>query len=265
MSEGRVRAAAEALCAARVARRPVEPLPEGIRPRDEAEAYRVQAVLHELLTEAGWGEIVGYKIGCTTLVMQQALGLDHPVSGGIFASTVRHGRSVELRHADFVGLSLESEVVVRLERDLPAGGAPYSRASAAGAVGAAYAAFELTENRYLDRQAVGVPTQVADDYYGIGSVLDDVVEDVDPFTLDRVASRLFVNGEEIGAGTGSLVLGHPLEALAWLANAVASRGAGLRAGEVVSLGSVIAAYDPQSGDDVLVVHDPLGEVRLHVS
>jgi len=265
MSDGRVRAAAEALCAARVARRPVEPLPDAIRPRDEAEAYCVQGVLHELLTEAGWGEVVGYKIGCTTPVMQQALGLDHPVSGGIFASTVRHGRSVELRLADFIGLSLESEIVVRLDRDLPAGGAPYDRASVAGAVGAAYAAFELTEGRYADRHAVGVPTQVADDYYGIGSVLDDPVEDVDPFSLDRVASRLFVNGEEIGTGTGSLVLGHPLEALAWLANAVASRGAGLRAGEIVSLGSVIAAYDPQPGDDVRVEHDPLGELRLRFS
>ncbi len=262
MSDGRLRAAAEALCAARVARRPVEPLPEAIRPRDEAEAYRVQEILHELLTEAGWGEVAGYKIGCTTPVMQQALGLDHPVSGGIFASTVRRGRSVELRHADFVGISLESEIVVQVDRDLPASRAPYDRASVAPAVAAVHAAFELTESRYPDRDAVGVPTQVADDYYGIGSVLDEPVEGLDPFTLDRVASRLFVNGAEAGTGTGSLVLGHPLEALAWLANALASRGSGLRAGEIVSLGSVIAAYDPKPGDEVRVVHDPLGEVHL---
>ena len=262
MDDGRIRAAAEALCAARLARRPVEPLSDAIRPRDEAEAYRVQGVLHELLTQAGWGEVAGYKIGCTTPVMQQALGLDHPVSGGIFASTVHRGRNVGLRLADFIGLSLESEIVVRLDEDLPAGGAPYDRASVARAVGAAHAAFELTESRYPDRHAVGVPTQVADDYYGSGSVLDDAVEDMDPFTLDRVASRLVVNGEEVGAGTGSLVLGHPLEGLAWLANALAARGTGLRAGEIVSLGSVIAAYDPRPGDDVLVVHDPLGEVRL---
>ena len=262
MSDGRIHAAAEALCAARVARRPVEPLPEAIRPRDEAEAYRVQEVLHELLTAAGWGEVVGYKLGCTTPVMQQALGLDHPVSGGIFASTVRRGRSVELRHADVIGPSLESEIVVRLDQDLPAAGAPYDRASVARAVGAAHAAFELTEDRYADRHAVGVPTQVADDYYGIGSVLDDPVEGIDPFTLDRVAGRLFVNGEEKGTGTGSLVLGHPLEGLAWLANTLAARGGGLRAGEIVSLGSIIAAYDPRPGDEVRVVHDPLGEVHL---
>ena len=263
MSDKRIRAAAEALCAARVARRPVEPLPDAIRPRDEAEAYRVQAVLHQLLTEAGWGELAGYKLGCTTTVMQRALGLDHPVSGGIFASTVRHGRNAELRHADFIGPSLESEIVVRLDSDLPASGAPYDRTSVARTVGAAHAAFELTESRYPDRHAVGVPTQVADDYYGIGSVLDDPVEGIDPFTLDRVASRLIVNGEEVGTGTGSLVLGHPLEGLAWLANALAARGAGLRAGEIVSLGSIIAAYDPKPGDDVRVVHDPLGEVHLH--
>jgi 2-oxo-3-hexenedioate decarboxylase/2-keto-4-pentenoate hydratase len=262
MSDERIRAAAEALCAARVARRPVEPLPDAIRPQDESEAYRVQAVLHELLTEAGWGEVAGHKIGCTTPVMQQLLGLDHPVSGGIFAATVRRGGSIDLRLADFLDLSLESEIALRLDRDLPASGAPYDRAGVAAAVGAAYAAFELTEDRYAPRDAVGIPTHVADDYYSIGSVLADPVEDVDPFTLDRVASRLLVNGEEVGTGTGSLVLGHPLEALAWLANSVASRGGSLRAGEFVSLGSVIGGYYPKPGDDVRVVHEPLGEVRI---
>jgi hypothetical protein len=48
-------------------------------------------------------------------------------------------------------------------------------------------------------------------------------------------------------------------------DALALRGAGLRAGEIVSLGSVIAAYDPQPRDDVRVEHDPLGELRPHFS
>jgi 2-oxo-3-hexenedioate decarboxylase/2-keto-4-pentenoate hydratase len=260
MEDGRLLRAAEALCAARLERRMVEPLPEEIRPRDEAEAYRVQAELHRLLTEAGWGEVVGHKIGCTTPVMQQALGLDHPVSGGIFGPTVFRREAV-FEYERYNSPAVESEIAVRLGRDLPAAGAPYDRASVAPAVGEIMAAFELTEGRYADRDAVGVPTQVADDYYGAGSVLADPAEGFDPFDLDRVRSRLVVDGEEVGTGSGDMVLGHPLEALAWLANSLAGRGQGLRAGEFVSLGSVIAARRMEPGEEAVIVHEPLGEVR----
>jgi 2-keto-4-pentenoate hydratase len=129
-------------------------------------------------------------------------------------------------------------------------------------VGACIGAFELTDGRYPDRDAVGVPTQVADDYYNAGSVLADPREGFDPFALDRVRSRLVVNGEEVGRGSGDMVLGHPLEALAWLANTLAARGRGLRAGEFVSLGSVIGAHRMEAGDEALVVHEPLGDVRV---
>src|SRR6266566_1442101 len=55
--------AATMLCASR--------LPVTIAPRDEADAYAIQDALHSQLAEAGWGAVVGYKIGCTTRVMQR--------------------------------------------------------------------------------------------------------------------------------------------------------------------------------------------------
>src|SRR2546426_7824663 len=97
MTDERITKAAELICKARLERLTLAPLiPDELRPRDETEAYLVQAESHRLLTEAGWGEIVGYKIGCTTAGMQEALGLDHPVYGGIFGPTV-WGRGAGLR------------------------------------------------------------------------------------------------------------------------------------------------------------------------
>ena len=59
-------------------------------------------------------------------------------------------------------------------------------------------------------------------------------------------------------------MGHPFEALAWLANALEARGLGLRAGEIVMTGSIVATKWPSSGDEVVFDLDALGEARLRL-
>jgi 2-oxo-3-hexenedioate decarboxylase/2-keto-4-pentenoate hydratase len=56
-------------------------------------------------------------------------------------------------------------------------------------------------------------------------------------------------------------MGHPFEALAWLANLRARLGLGLRAGEFVLLGSVVETRWVGPGDEVAVAIEGLGEVR----
>ena len=65
------------------------------------------------------GALVGYKIGCTSAVMQQYLDIPHPCGGGVFAKGV-HDSGVRLRAADFVRVGVECEIAVRLARDLVA-------------------------------------------------------------------------------------------------------------------------------------------------
>ena len=49
-----------------------------------------------------------------------------------------------------------------------------------------------------------------------------------------------IDGALAGSGVGAEVMGHPFEAVAWLANALAERGEGLRAGQLVLCGSLVA-------------------------
>jgi 2-oxo-3-hexenedioate decarboxylase/2-keto-4-pentenoate hydratase len=67
-----------------------------------------------------------------------------------------------------------------------------------------------------------------------------------------------VNGVEAGRGSGTDVLGGPLNALAWLANHLAARGPGLRAGEFVSTGSVVQTQWIARGDRVEIEIEGLG-------
>ena len=60
-------------------------------PVDTEDSMAIQDALHILLTANGYGTVLGTKIGCTTKVMQDYLGVPHPCAGGIFDTTVQHG------------------------------------------------------------------------------------------------------------------------------------------------------------------------------
>ena len=127
----------------------------------------------------------------------------------------------------------------RLAHDLPAAGAPYRRARVGAAIGACMAAIEVVDDRYEDYRSLDTPTLVADDFFNAACVLGAPVEAWRELDLAAIRGRMTINGAEVGVGSGGDILGHPLEALAWLANALAARGRHLEAGDFVLLGSVV--------------------------
>jgi len=243
---------------------PVTELPVAIRPQTEGEGYALQRVLNGLLTVAGMGRQVGHKIGCTTPVMQKFLDIPNPCAGVVFEKTVLR-RSARVPRSGFVRLGIECEIAVELSRDLAPAGAPIDRESAGKAVGAVMAAIELVDERYENFRTLGVPTLIADDFFNSGCVLGDPVRDWRKLDLARLSGVTYVNGVEAGRGTGALVMGHPLEALAWLANSRAKHGLEpLKAGQFVTLGSVVETRWLNAGDEVRVEIEGLGELTLSV-
>ena len=249
--------AARLLCEARLGRVRFAGLPDGRRPIDEAEAYAIQDALHARLAAAGRGPLVGYKIGCTTPVMQRFLGIDNPCAGGVLQPGVQR-REARYRHADFLRVGVECEIAVALARDLPAAGAPYGWHNVGGAIGACMAAIEVVDDRYEDYRALDPLTLVADDFFQAGCVLGEPVEDWRKLDLAAAAGRMTINGAEVGSGRGGDVLGHPLAALAWLANLHAAHDRPLRAGTFVLLGSVVETRWLEQGDRVEIAIEGLG-------
>ena len=80
------------------------------------------------------------------------------------------------------------------------------------------AAIEVVDDRYEDYRALDPLTLVADDFFNAGCVLGEPVEDWRGLDLPAARGRMTINGAEVGSGRGGDVLGHPLAALAWLAN-----------------------------------------------
>ena len=61
----KILAAAKNIAKARRSRAPLAALAADIAPRDEADGYKVQRALHDLMLPQT-GALVGYKIGCTS-------------------------------------------------------------------------------------------------------------------------------------------------------------------------------------------------------
>lgn len=253
-------AIAEVLRYVRLNRTPLAALPpEGI-PHDEADAYRVQDALHNLLSP-DFGNQIGYKIGCTSTVMQVYLGIDHPCAGGLYMAGFKSS-GASLRYADYVHVGVECEIAVRLAHDLLPSGDAFTAETVAPAIEAYFPAIEIVDDRYADWRSMDPRALIADDFFAAGCVLGKGVAAADAPDLTSVVGRAIVNGKEVGRGTGADVLGHPHHALAWLANHLAAQGKILQAGEFVMTGSLVKTEWLNAGDDVLMELSGLGSVTV---
>ncbi|WKA26853.1 2-keto-4-pentenoate hydratase [Bradyrhizobium roseum] len=251
-------AAAQMIATARRAGAPLDVLPPDLVPADEASGYQIQRAVHDLMLPQT-GSLVGYKIGCTSPVMQQYLGIPHPCCGGVFARGV-HDSGASLRSGDYVRVGVECEIAVRMARSLSPGEGPFTAESMMEAIEAYYPAIEIVDDRYIRWEAMGAPTLVADDFFAAGCVLGTAVPRSKAPDLLTVKGRALINGEEAGHGTGADVLGHPHNALAWLANHLADEGKGLHAGQIVLTGSLVKTVWLKAGDKVKMELDGLGTV-----
>ena len=72
------------------------------------------------------------------------------------------------------------------------------------------------------------------------------------------------NGEIVGTHTAAEVMGNPLNALAWLANHLETRGLALKPGDVVISGSISKILRPKAGDTIRARFTRLGSVAIKV-
>ena len=155
--------------------------------------------------------------------MQRYLEIAHPCAGALYAHRV-YDAPATVAHADHWRPGVECEIAVRLGAALARNaGAPFAREAVADAVDACMAAIEIVDDRYDDFRALDTPTLIADDFFSAGAVLGPPVAGWQRLDLAAAGGFMEINGARVGAGTGADVMGHPFEALTWLANHAAAR------------------------------------------
>jgi len=245
------------------------PLSGVLRPADIGAAYDVQDALVALRMKA-WGcRLAGYKIALTTPAMRKFVGYDNSIAGHVLAAHVVPSPAT-MRVADFGRLGFECELAFLITEDLPPAAEPVDRARVSSVIGAVAPAFELVDDRNADYTAFGkddgttMLSLAADNAWNRGVVLGEWRIDWQAIDLAAVHGVLQINGEDAGEGWGRDVLGHPLDAMVWIARHLHQRGRTLRKGELVITGSLITSKFPKPGDSVRFSAAGVGEVSMRI-
>ena len=236
---------------------PILPLRDVLSATDADGAYAVQALNTRYWVEAG-RRIVGRKVGLTAKAVQAQLGVDQPDFGVLFEDMAVADGGV-LDPARMLQPKAEGEVAMILGADLA--GPDIGRAEVAAAVAEVAASIEIVDSRIADWK-ISFADTVADNGSSAAFVLGRDRHPLAGTDLWSCGMVLEVNGAVASVGAGAACLGHPLDALTWLARTLAARGEPLRAGDVVLTGALgpMAAIAP--GDHVRVTIGGLGSASF---
>lgn len=203
-------------------------------------------------------KIVGMKVGVTTAGAQKAFGMDGPAYGIILDDmTVRDGGRVKM--SSLIQPKIEAEIAFRLKAPLQGPGVDVAQVLAA--TNYVFPALEIIDSRF-EGWRVKPADLIADNTAGALVVLGNLR--LAPSDLDLAAEEavMEVDGIETGRGRGAEVLGHPAEAVAWLANKLGEKGRGIAAGQFVIPGSVVNPPVVKAGNVVTAAYTSLGTVSV---
>lgn len=246
---------------------------------DIAGAFAVQA---ELLKEACnvEGEAhIGWKCGATGDAIQQRLGLPAPFFGPLFASDLLLAPALGfVEHADTGGaahggvggtvVGVEAEFTLRIGKAIP-----LQRGASAEKltphVEAVVPSIEICSSRFAGGMVPlpeGTPALIAD-FAGHGALVLGEAMAMNPAALsavDNAVVELTINGASVATGSAANVLGHPLESLAWLVNALAETTdhSEIPAGALIATGASCGQLPVAPGDAVVADFGDLGRVTL---
>jgi 2-keto-4-pentenoate hydratase len=260
MEDIAARGAAEALLAEHKANQRFKSLGPPAAPATISDAYDIQEQYVSLL-RGEHGNAVGYKVGLTSATMQAFCRIDHPIGGVVLASRM-HRSGATVRRSDFGRLGLEFEIAVRIKSDVPVTSMPLTAETIRPHIDGVCAAVELVDDRNADYANLDVRSLVADNSWNGGIVLSEFATTWPD--LESVLGRATNDRVAIGEGYGRDILGHPFNSVAWLATQLASRGAGLKAGQVVMTGSVMKTVFPSEDANYRFDLERIGFVEVQV-
>ena len=257
--------AAGLLWAAERDRAPIGPLTEAFPGIDVVDAYEIQLINIRRKLAAG-ARVHGHKVGLSSPVMQQMMGVDEPDYGHLLDSMVV-AQDTPVPAAAYCYPRIEVEIGYVLGAPLP--GAGCTEADVLAATEYIVPSLELIDSRITDWR-IKLADTIADNASSAGVILGDArrtpaelaAAGTDLANIDAV---LYRGDEEVARGNTSAVLGNPTACVAWLARKVADFGVKLEAGHLIIPGSCTRAIDARPGDTFRAEFAGLGTVTTSFS
>ena len=212
------------------------------------------------------GQPVGYKAGLTNPAVQKRFHYHAPVRGTLYAPMLL-ASGARVPAAFGARPMFEADLLLRVSDESI--NRAHSPADVLAAVDQVIPFIELpdllvVEPGTLDGAAITAINVGA----RLGVMAAPIAVHANPAFLDALQSMQVIvrgNGAKLDSGSGADVLGHPLNAVIWLASDLARQGLALKPGDLVSLGSFSRLLRPEPGLKVEVQYlglpgEPLVEV-----
>jgi len=217
------------------------------------DAYFIQQRMLSRRLENG-EHIIGKKIGVTSKAVMNMLGVHQPDFGYLLDGMVyNEGKSIEM--SSLIQPKAEGEIAFLLKKDLQGPGV--TSADVLAATEGVMACFEIVDSRITDWK-IKIQDTVADNASCGVFVLGDQLVDISNIDLGLCGMVLEKNGEIVVTGAGAATMGHPVNAMVWLANTLGKLGIALKAGDIVLSGAMGAMVPVVKGDNLRMTIGGLG-------
>jgi len=234
------------------------------RPATLEDAYAIQDEILSRALRSGSESVAGYKVGLTTQKMQRFCGVAEPIGGRILESTVR-ASGATIRKSEFHRLGIESELALRVGREVPVLRSDGNVQDLIGCVDAVAAAFEVIDDRDADYAHLEASSIAAENSWNKGIVLGEAASAKDFGDLRGLPGHLLVNGEQVATGSSDDVMNGPLWVLAWVARFAQNAGGPLKPGQWIMTGSIIPTKFANAGDNYRFQLGTLSPVTVTIS
>ncbi|WP_435056063.1 fumarylacetoacetate hydrolase family protein [Zhongshania aquatica] len=232
--------------------KPLRPLTEQVPEISLDDAYYISLQMLKRRVDDDGEVIVGKKIGVTSKVVQDMLGVHQPDFGFLTdAMAYPNGSDISVA-GNLIQPRAEAEIGFKLKADLQGPGV--TEADVLAATECIMPCFEIVDSRIQDWN-IRIQDTVADNASCGVYVLGDVTADPAEHDLPNLKITVWKNGALLSEGLGSAVQGNPLTAVAWLANTLGRFGIPFKAGEVILSGSLVPLEPVVAGDKM--------EMELH--
>lgn len=225
---------------------------------DLEDAYAIQQLVNRDRIEKG-GRITGYKIGLTSEIVQQQLGVDQPDYGVLFADMER--RSGELIDCSrLIAPKAEGEIGFVFKNDLDLKDLTFTEMLSE--IDCFMPVVEIVDSVVKDWK-INIVDTVSDN---ASSALYLVGERrFEPAGVDftRLSVSIKGSGMDTLSGTGAACLGNPLNAIYWLARKLIDLKTPIRKGHLVLSGAMAPMVNINSGMQLIFDFDQLGELVLN--
>ncbi len=225
--------------------------------RAEAEAFQAAAV------GALGGVPCGYKIGATSAEVQRLLSCHGPIYSPILSEDVLQSGSTFRIPRGLLGVECEFGFV--MGRDFPTLGEASDIAALRSAISECFVGLELVGRRLADDVPLNEVSSIADFALNVVVIRGQSIPDWARQDLAAMPVRARLDGVAVASGTGAVVLGHPLNALVWLAETLLRRGGRLRTGEMILSGTCTGITKVAPGQTFAGCFADFSPVQVHIA